>query len=61
MPVDGVQLQDKSDLLSTSEMLELAQIFVDCGVDKVSQTGFVSCPGFVLIARAPHVCLCPAV
>jgi cyclic pyranopterin phosphate synthase len=39
MPENGVQLQDKSDLLSTEEMLKLARMFVECGVDKIRLTG----------------------
>lgn len=39
MPEEGVPLTPKSDLLSTQEILTLARIFVQEGVDKIRLTG----------------------
>ncbi|XP_077341504.1 molybdenum cofactor biosynthesis protein 1-like [Lithobates pipiens] len=39
MPEEGVPLTPKSDLLSTQEILTLARIFVQQGVDKIRLTG----------------------
>lgn len=39
MPEDGVKLSEKSKLLTTEEVLRLAQLFVQQGVNKVRLTG----------------------
>ncbi|XP_004525397.1 molybdenum cofactor biosynthesis protein 1 [Ceratitis capitata] len=39
MPAEGVQLQSKSNLLTTEEILYLARIFVEQGVRKIRLTG----------------------
>lgn len=39
MPAEGVQLQPKSNLLTTEEILYLARIFVEQGVRKIRLTG----------------------
>lgn len=39
MPVEGVPLQPKSNLLTTQEIYYLARIFVDQGVRKIRLTG----------------------
>lgn len=39
MPEDGVKLTPRSQLLSTSEILRLAGLFVQEGVDKIRLTG----------------------
>ncbi|CAB1422653.1 unnamed protein product [Pleuronectes platessa] len=39
MPEDGVKLTPRSQLLSTSEVLTLARLFVQEGVDKIRLTG----------------------
>ena len=39
MPADGVALTKRDDLLSTREIVDLATIFVDNGVDKIRLTG----------------------
>ncbi|XP_036338249.1 molybdenum cofactor biosynthesis protein 1-like isoform X1 [Rhagoletis pomonella] len=39
MPAEGVQLQPKSNLLTTDEILYLARIFVEQGVRKIRLTG----------------------
>lgn len=39
MPAEGVQLQPKSNLLTTKEILYLARIFVEQGVRKIRLTG----------------------
>ncbi|XP_068088824.1 molybdenum cofactor biosynthesis protein 1 isoform X2 [Hyperolius riggenbachi] len=39
MPEEGVQLTPKSDLLTTQEILTLARLFVQEGVDKIRLTG----------------------
>ena len=39
MPEEGVPLQPKDQLLSTEEIVELAEVFVSQGVDKIRLTG----------------------
>lgn len=39
MPADGVQLTQKSHLLTTNEILYLANIFVNQGIRKIRLTG----------------------
>lgn len=39
MPEDGVKLTPRSQLLSTSEVLKLARLFVHEGVEKIRLTG----------------------
>ncbi len=39
MPEDGISLTPKSNLLSTSEILRLAELFVKHGVTKIRLTG----------------------
>lgn len=39
MPEDGVKLTPRSQLLSTSEILKLASLFVQEGVEKIRLTG----------------------
>ncbi|KAL1462466.1 hypothetical protein WDU94_014298 [Cyamophila willieti] len=39
MPKDGVQLTEKSRLLTTDEVLHLAKLFVDQGINKIRLTG----------------------
>lgn len=39
MPEDGVKLTPRSQLLSTSEILKLAGLFVQEGVEKIRLTG----------------------
>lgn len=39
MPAEGVQLSAKDQLLSTDEVLYIAKLFVEQGVDKIRLTG----------------------
>ena len=39
MPAEGVPLTPSAHLLTTSEVLKLAQLFVSEGVDKIRLTG----------------------
>ena len=39
MPAGGVDLTPKDELLSTQEILHIAKLFVDEGVDKIRLTG----------------------
>lgn len=39
MPEEGVKLTPRSQLLSTTEVLTLARLFVQEGVDKIRLTG----------------------
>lgn len=39
MPAGGVQLTAKDKLLTTSEIVQIASIFVEEGVDKIRLTG----------------------
>jgi GTP 3',8-cyclase / cyclic pyranopterin monophosphate synthase len=39
MPAEGVELTSKSNILSTDEILRLAHLFVDQGVEKIRLTG----------------------
>ena len=39
MPEEGVQLSPKSNLLSTEEILKIAGLFVNEGVNKIRLTG----------------------
>lgn len=39
MPEDGVDLTKKQDLLTSDEMLKLAELFVKQGVTKIRLTG----------------------
>lgn len=39
MPEDGVDLQPQSKMLNQQEILRLASMFVDAGVDKIRLTG----------------------
>lgn len=39
MPEDGVDLQPQSKMLNQEEILRLAGMFVDAGVDKIRLTG----------------------
>lgn len=39
MPENGVDLQPQSKMLTTAEILRLAAMFVDAGVDKIRLTG----------------------
>lgn len=39
MPVDGVRLSPKSQLLTTDEILTLADLFVKQGITKIRLTG----------------------
>ena len=39
MPEEGIVLTDKERLLSTPEILKLAELFVSEGVDKIRLTG----------------------
>lgn len=39
MPAEGVKLTPRSQLLSTSEILKLASLFVQEGVEKIRLTG----------------------
>ena len=39
MPAEGVPLTPRDNLLSTREIVHLASIFVDNGVDKIRLTG----------------------
>lgn len=39
MPEDGVKLTPRSQLLSSSEILKLASLFVQEGVEKIRLTG----------------------
>lgn len=39
MPADGVDLTPKEKLLTTSEIIQIARIFVHEGVDKIRLTG----------------------
>lgn len=39
MPEDGVKLTPRSQLLSTAEVLKVAQLFVQEGVEKIRLTG----------------------
>lgn len=39
MPEDGVDLQPKTKMINQQEILRLASMFVDAGVDKIRLTG----------------------
>ena len=39
MPLEGVDLTPKPDLLTTSEIIQLAEIFANQGVNKIRLTG----------------------
>lgn len=39
MPEDGVDLQSQSKMINQQEILRLASMFVDAGVDKIRLTG----------------------
>ncbi|KAJ2314091.1 Molybdenum cofactor synthesis protein 1 [Coemansia sp. RSA 2704] len=39
MPAEGIELTERSSLLTTAEILRLARIFVEQGVDKIRLTG----------------------
>ncbi len=39
MPEEGVNLTSKSELLTTSEIIQLAELFVQQGVTKIRLTG----------------------
>jgi len=39
MPADGVPLQPKDDILSTDEVVQLAELFVRAGITKIRLTG----------------------
>lgn len=39
MPEDGVDLQPQTKMLNQQEILRLASMFVDAGVDKIRLTG----------------------
>ncbi len=39
MPADGVQLSPRKDLMDANEILEIAKVFVQNGVDKIRLTG----------------------
>ena len=39
MPLDGVELTPKPELLSTQEIIKLAGIFAELGVTKIRLTG----------------------
>lgn len=39
MPEEGVKLTDKTNLLSTEEILKIAELFVNQGVNKIRLTG----------------------
>jgi GTP 3',8-cyclase / cyclic pyranopterin monophosphate synthase len=39
MPAEGVKLSPKEQLLSTSEIVKIASLFVQEGVDKIRLTG----------------------
>ena len=39
MPAEGVDLTPKAKLLTTEEILKIAQLFVQEGVDKIRLTG----------------------
>ena len=39
MPEEGVDLTSKSELLTTAEILQLSQLFVQQGVNKIRLTG----------------------
>jgi GTP 3',8-cyclase / cyclic pyranopterin monophosphate synthase len=43
MPADGVDLSPKQKLLSTDEILYVAKLFVDQGVEKIRLTGELNC------------------
>ena len=39
MPAEGVKLSDKKNLLTTEEMLTLARLFAQQGINKIRLTG----------------------
>lgn len=39
MPEEGVKLTEKTNLLSTEEILKIAELFVKQGVNKIRLTG----------------------
>jgi cyclic pyranopterin phosphate synthase len=39
MPADGIQLQSSDRLLSSEEIIRVAETFVELGVDKIRLTG----------------------
>lgn len=39
MPAEGVKLTERTNLLTTSEIIKLAQLFVNEGVNKIRLTG----------------------
>ena len=43
MPEDGVDLQPQSKMINQQEILRLASMFVDAGVDKIRLTGGEVC------------------
>lgn len=56
MPEDGVDLQPQTKMLNQQEILRLASMFVDAGVDKIRLTG-----GEVRYSSRHHLCVEPTV
>lgn len=59
MPEDGVDLQPQSKMINQQEILRLASMFVDAGVDKIRLTGGEV--GCALECTAPFATRCTAV
>lgn len=55
MPEDGVDLQPQTKMINQQEILRLASMFVDAGVDKIRLTGGeVGCiAGFSIVRLKP--------
>lgn len=57
MPEDGVDLQPQSKMINQQEILRLASMFVDAGVDKIRLTGGeVSCHVIFSTTNLPVGC-----